>query len=246
MTDFKVIPVIDILNSETVHAIKGERDKYKPLETDLTKSSNPLDLMSAIQKTYSLNEFYIADLDSIIKNEPNIKLINQILQNEDLNLMLDPGIKSLDDLELFVSTIKIDQLIFGIETIKSLDIISRGIERIGRDKLIVSIDLYKGKIISEVPEIKCMNPIQIVKELNDFNIKKIILLDLFRVGQKLGGIPNLYLKIKNIFRGNILVGGGLKNYNDIKKFYENRFSGVLVGTAIYDGTIKPKDIKNLL
>jgi len=246
LTDFKIIPVIDILNSKTVHAIKGERDKYKSLETNLTNSSRPLDLISAIQKIYSLNEYYIADLDSIIKNKPNIKLINQVLKKENINLMFDPGIKNLDDLELFLSNIKIDRLIFGIETIKSLDIISRGIEMIGRDNLIVSIDLYKGKIISEIPEIKHMNPIQIVKELNEFDVKNIILLDLFRVGQKLGGIPNLYLNIKKIFIGDILVGGGIKNYNDIKKFYENQFSGVLVGTAIYDGTIKPSDIENLI
>ena len=32
MKKFKIIPVIDILNSEVVHAVKGEREKYKPLK----------------------------------------------------------------------------------------------------------------------------------------------------------------------------------------------------------------------
>ena len=37
MNNFKIIPVIDILNSKAVHAKKGERTKYKTLKSNLDK-----------------------------------------------------------------------------------------------------------------------------------------------------------------------------------------------------------------
>ncbi|MFX0104936.1 MAG: HisA/HisF-related TIM barrel protein, partial [Candidatus Hodarchaeota archaeon] len=75
-------------------------------------------------------------------------------------------------------------------------------------------------------------------------IETIILLDLHRVGQKFGGIPPLYLDILRNFKGDVFVGGGIKDYRDLLNYKENNFSGVLIATALYDGTIKIERIKN--
>ena len=51
MSQFEIIPVIDILNSKVVHAVKGERSKYKRLRSYLFNSSNPKDIIK-ITKEY--------------------------------------------------------------------------------------------------------------------------------------------------------------------------------------------------
>ena len=53
MKKFKIIPVIDILNSKAVHAVKGEREKYKPLKTVLIKSTDPVEITKQL-KSYLL------------------------------------------------------------------------------------------------------------------------------------------------------------------------------------------------
>ena len=50
------------------------------------------------------------------------------------------------------------------------------------------------------------------------------------------------MDILHNFNGDILVGGGIKNFKDILDYKEKNFSGVLIATALYDGTI---DIKKL-
>ena len=102
--------------------------------------------------------------------------------------------------------------------------------------------MFKGRIISNIKEFRGQKPIKLVKILNDMNVKEMILLDLFRVGQKLGGIPSLYLEVRNQFQGNILVGGGIKDLNDIVLLYNHNFSGALIGTALYDGSIKINEL----
>ena len=87
---------------------------------------------------------------------------------------------------------------------------------------------------------------EIVRKIEDLGAINIILLDLFKVGQKIGGIPALYFKIRDVFNGEILVGGGIKNIQDIEEYKSNNFSGALIGTALHDGSIKIEELRSFL
>ncbi|MFX1303936.1 MAG: HisA/HisF-related TIM barrel protein [Promethearchaeota archaeon] len=243
MTRFKIVPVIDILNSNVVHAKKGERNRYKPLKSYLFQSSNPVEIIRIIKRKFNFNEFYIADLDSILKKAPNFQILNEILEISDIDVIVDPGITDLKDLLQF-SKFKIKSLILGLETIKNFKLISQSLEVLNQDNIIISIDMFKGQILSNAKDIKNQNPIMLIKKIESLGIKTIILLDLYRVGQKIGGIPPLYLDILDNFNGNVFVGGGIKNYRDLLKYKQKNFSGVLIATALYDGTINIKELKN--
>lgn len=236
MCNFKIFPVIDILNSTAVHAIKGERDNYQPLKSPLFNTSEPFEIVRNFKEKYNIKQFYLADLDAIIKQKPNFRILKKILEIENIKIIVDPGIKSINDLKKYLE-FEIHSIILGLETIQKIKTIKESFKIFNKNKIIISIDMYKEKIISKINKLKKLTPLTIVRNLEKMGIKTIILLDIFKVGQKIGGIPPLYLKIKKNFNGNILVGGGIKNLNDVLLYYEMGFSGVLIGTAIYDGTI---------
>lgn len=242
MSKFRIIPVLDILNSIAVHAIKGERDKYKPLKSEILNTSDPLEIFKLLKHKFHFNEIYIADLDAIINKKPNLKLLSKILEIPNLKVMLDPGIIEKEDI-LIYSKYKLNKLILGLETISNLKVIEEGITTMGQNRLSISIDMYKGKIISNLKELKSQNPLNFVKVLKKLDVKEIILLDLFRVGQKVGGIPSLYLKFRYQFRGDILVGGGVKNFNDLEMLHNHEFSGVLIATALYNGSLNIDNLR---
>ena len=104
--------------------------------------------------------------------------------------------------------------------------------------------MYKEKIQSNVKKLKSKNVLHVIQSVEEYGINEIILLDLFRVGQKMGGIPPLYLEIRKKFDGSILIGGGIKDFNDLLMYQKNTFSGVLIATALYDGSIDIKKLKN--
>ena len=244
MKKFRIIPVIDILNSEAVHAVKGEREKYRPLKSVLIKNSDPLEIVKEIQKKTSINDVYIADLDAILRREPNCPLLSKILKIPDIKVMIDPGIILAPNIAEYASY-DLDSLILGLETIQNLGVISDCLDIIGSNKTIVSIDMYKEKILTNIKEIKNQSPIEITKKIGMLGIKKIILLDLYKVGQKIGGIPPLYLEILKQFKGQIFVGGGIKDIRDIELYKRNNFSGVLIGTALHDGTIEIEKLREI-
>jgi uncharacterized protein related to proFAR isomerase len=41
----------------------------------------------------------------------------------------------------------------------------------------------------------------------------------------------------------VFVGGGIKNLNDILDYKEKNFAGILIATALYDGTIGIENLK---
>lgn len=242
MKKFKIIPVIDILNSRAVHAIKGDRENYKPLKSNLFETTNPIDIIKTLNNKYNFNEFYIADLDSILKQKLNIQILKQIGNIESVKTIIDPGIVTHEEIENFTQ-INFRALILGLETINNLETVNKSLEFLGSDRVIVSIDMYKGKILSNAKEFKNYPTLDVVEKIEMLGVKELILLDLFRVGLKLGGVPQLYKDILQNYNGNIYVGGGIKNLNDILQYKEEGFSGVLIATALYDGTVEIEKLK---
>lgn len=244
MNKFKIIPVIDILNSKAVHALKGERTKYKTLKSYLFDSSDPVEIIREIKNNLNFHEFYIADLDSIINKAPNYQILKEILEISGVEIILDPGIVDFTEIQNF-TMFRIKSLIFGLETLKSFNIINQSLQILSQNNITISIDMYKERILSKAKDIKKQTPLDIIKKIESLGIKNIILLDLFRVGQKIGGIPPLYLEILHNYNGNILVGGGIKNFNDVLEYKDQNFSGVLIATALYDGTIDIEKLRYL-
>jgi phosphoribosylformimino-5-aminoimidazole carboxamide ribotide isomerase len=243
MNQFRIIPVIDILNSQAVHAIKGEREKYFPLKSVLINDSNPTRIAIKLKNEYLFKEFYIADLDAILQRKPNTKILSKILDIPGVEIMIDPGIKTKKNAEKYFK-LNLKSLVLGLETLSDLKVISECLNLFNTNNIVVSIDMYNEVIQTNIKEIKDQDILEIISKIEDLGVVNIILLDLFKIGQKMGGIPALYLKVRESFSGEILIGGGIKNIQDIKDYKRNNFSGVLIGTALHDGSIKIEELRN--
>ena len=61
----EVIPVIDLMGGEVVHARRGERAAYRPIETPLAVGSAPAAVLSGLLGLFPFRKVYVADLDAI-------------------------------------------------------------------------------------------------------------------------------------------------------------------------------------
>ena len=245
MNRFRIIPVIDILNSQAVHAIKGEREKYKPLKSVIINGSNPTRIALKLKNEYFFNELYIADLDAILQSKPNITILSKIIHISGVEIMIDPGIKTKEEVEKYFK-LNLKSLILGLETLRDINVIRERLKLFDTNKVVVSVDMYNGVIKTNIKEVESVVILEYYYLHAALGVVNIILLDLYKVGQKMGGISALYLKVREQFNGEILVGGGIKDIQDIKEYKSNNFSGVLIGTALHDGSIKIQELRNVL
>ncbi len=243
----RIIPVIDILNSKVVHGIQGERDKYYPIKSVISNSANIIDIIDKFVNLFGFKELYIADLDAITKNIENFNYLNEILKIYDIDIMIDAGISNIKRArKILVHNIK--NLIIGTETLTSVNFIKelQSVLKNDQTNLIISVDLYKNNNISKCKEIKGLNALEIIKYFEQFDINEFIILDLFRVGSKLGGVSEIIYEIINETNSKIITGGGINSIKDIQNLIKIQVDGVLIATALHNGAITPSEINSFL
>lgn len=238
----KIIPVIDVLNGIAVHGIRGERQQYKPLKSLLCSSFKPTDIAYAF-KLLGFDSLYLADLDAIIRNTVNYDMYQQITEKTSLNLMIDAGISNIKRTQKVLET-GTSKIIIGSETLKSLDFVEKCVNTFGEDKILVSVDQKGGKLLGTTQTITSLDPVSFAKKLEGLGVRKIILLELDRVGSENG--TNLTL-IRNVLEKTelkLIVGGGIRNMQEIHELSSLGVSGALIATVLHNGKVAVEDLKS--
>ncbi|OFV68726.1 MAG: phosphoribosylformimino-5-aminoimidazole carboxamide ribotide isomerase [Candidatus Syntrophoarchaeum caldarius] len=239
MGAFRVIFVVDILNGTVVHAIKGERENYHPIHhrSRIVDTSDPVNVIKVVNP----HETYVADLDAIMRvsaPRSNSPIIACIREETNTSVILDMGIRSVDDLE-FASSIS-DFVVIGTET-ATYDVIEAAS---GMDAF-VSFDMKNHKIITRDSRLR-ISPYRLIEWTNTLNLAGIIILNLSNVGTKRGFDIGFLEKIVEISEHPIFLGGGVRCVDDLRLLEEIGVEGALVATAIHDGTIPCKLIQDPL
>lgn len=232
----KIIPVLDIKEGIVVHGVAGEREKYRPI-SGLAASSNPVEIASTFQKLFSVDEIYIADLDAITMKGSNLEIITEIKENTSLKILLDYGIRSVNEIEPLLK-IGIDSIIIATETMKDLDMMAEAI-RMFNNRIVGSLDLKLGMPISSNPDISKADPLEITKQFEKMGLSRLIILELSLVGTSKGPIHDVLVEISKETSMSVISGGGVRYRQDLVDLHKIGVQEALVATALHKGNIKP-------
>jgi phosphoribosylformimino-5-aminoimidazole carboxamide ribotide isomerase len=237
----KVIPVIDVLNGVAVHAVRGKRKEYQPLKSILCMSADPVEVAKALAG-FGFSELYVADLDAIMGGKTNFSFYRQVADETGLELMVDAGVADISRAENMVDNC-VSKVVIGTETLQDVNFIREAVEALGKGKVIVSLDIMDGKVLSKLNSAGKLQPIDLLRAVQKMGVNQVILLDLSRVGSGEGvNMPLLkealkYLNIK------VFVGGGIRDLRDLVALKDLGVSGVLLATALHTGKISPDELK---
>lgn len=225
-----VIPVIDLKGGVVVHARQGNRDAYRPIETPLSPSSAPADVVAGLLKLYPFRRLYIADLDAITGGSPDTTiLLDLAAQFPQLELWIDNGIANAA-----VAITWLDQgighLVIGSESQTDIKLLQtlRACPR-----TILSLD-FRGEAFQ--------GPSGILYN-TELWPNRLIVMTLARVGSNSG--PDL-TRLKSIIARagdrSIYAAGGVRDPSDLLALTDAGAAGVLVATALHSGKITAEDL----
>jgi phosphoribosylformimino-5-aminoimidazole carboxamide ribotide isomerase len=233
----QIIPVIDLLNGVVVHAKKGERQHYQPIQSLLTASSKPLDIVAALLEIYPFTQLYIADLNAIQKTEgaynTNYQVVEAIAQRyPTLTLWVDAGISN--DQELSVWQQLNVNLVIGSENFKCID--NYCSLNCHEKNFILSLDFmphgYQG-------------PVELLTS-NEHWPQDVIVMSLANVGTNQGANTALLGEILNRAKGfNVYAAGGIRGADDLAILKEMGVHGALIATSLHQKKISTKTIESL-
>lgn len=223
----QIIPVIDLLDGAVVHAKKGERQHYQPIQSLLAYSSKPLDIVAALIEYYPFQKLYIADLNAIQKRvainkaSNNFSVIESIAKYyPNLELWIDAGIRHQDDLNLW-STLD-SNLILGSENFTNLE-----------QYLSIKKQIHNPILSLDFMPNGYQGPAELLNDTNHWP-KDVIIMSLANVGSNQGVNTELIKKLnQDTANFNLYAAGGLRGVDDLNLLKHLGIHGALIATALH-------------
>lgn len=235
MSEFAIIPVLDLKGGAVVHAKGGKRAEYRPIDTPLGDARDPLGIARALVALTRSPVLYVADLDAIegVGNHFDLcRELSDILL--DTTLWIDAGFGDLSDCAFWLPLGT--TLVIGTESVVSLDDWNDLKLNIG-NSLVLSIDV--GREGFQGPEN--------IFTSSELWPHRVIAMNLPRVGTEEG--PDLDLLQNIVARAgacNVYAAGGVRNIADLDTVASLGAKGALLATALHDGSIGENEIAAFL
>ena len=230
-----IIPVIDLLNGQVVHAKMGNRTLYQPIQSQLCRSSDPLAICQALLELYPFKTLYIADLNAIQKQNseyPHHFSCIQTLQDNfpHLHIWLDAGISNTDELSIWEN--QPYTLVLGSENFAQLS--NYLLLKSQLKDFILSLDFFSDGF---------KGPTELLSQPEHWPTR-VIAMSLTNVGASIG--PNMaLLKTLQTNHSKLIAAGGVRHSNDLIILRQANIHAVLVASALHQGALNHAEISNL-
>jgi phosphoribosylformimino-5-aminoimidazole carboxamide ribotide isomerase len=222
----RCIFVLDLFNGNVVHAVRGERSRYRPIEESsrVVSTSDPLRVLEGIRP----KEVYLADLNRISGQGDNLEIVGEISRRA--STMADIGVSRREDLECLPERAL---PVLGTETATLALMQEAALKR----KIVLSLDMKSGAVFASDPEMAGAEPEGVLRRLNSVPAEAVILLVLDRVGTSSGLESEFLERAASISDHDLILGGGVRGMEDLDALGEMGFAGALVATAVHNGQI---------
>jgi phosphoribosylformimino-5-aminoimidazole carboxamide ribotide isomerase len=243
----ELIPVLDLLRGQAVHARHGTRQKYQPVQSVLLpgRVGDAVALARAYHTMMGAWRCYVADLDAIEGWAPQTKLIQAMADSDHgfgEGLIVDGGVTTPRAAEALLRA-GATTLAVGLETLRGFAELRAIVGAVGGDRVIFSLDLLDGRpiqrrtgrVASEEAVV-----IELAARAADAGASAVLVLDLVQVGSE-AGPRNLELidGLKRLLGVPVYAGGGVRSEEDLELLEQAGCDAVLVGSAIHNGSISP-------
>ena len=228
----QIIPVIDLLGGAVVHARMGARAQYRPIETPLSPTSAPLDVVRGLLALHAFTSLYIADLDSIAGRAGHAQTLGAIREAfPALAIWLDNGAADAGSVARTLAT-GVAQVL-GSETQADAALVTRFAHD---SRVILSLD-FRGDTFQGPPALLA-TPANWPQT--------VIAMTLAKVGSGAGPDMARLAGIKAAAGGRaVYAAGGLRHADDARVLRAAGIAGALVATALHDGRLTAADLASL-
>jgi phosphoribosylformimino-5-aminoimidazole carboxamide ribotide isomerase len=240
----RVVGVIDLKDGTAVHAVRGERERYRPVRSVIGgDDGDALALARAFRAELGLDELYVADLDAIVGDGDNSASIGALAR--DARVMVDAGVSEPAGAQALLE-LGAHRVIVGTETLTGPDALDRLLAELPDGALVLSVDLREGRLLSPDPQLAGLPALDALARLHRAGLREAIVLDLARVGSGAG--PDVEL-ISDIHAAHpdleLLAGGGVRGVDDLRALHAAGAAGALVATALHSGVIGARELAEL-
>lgn len=235
----RIIPAIDILNGKCVRLTKGDYNTQK------IYNENPLEVAKYFEDN-GIQYLHLVDLDGAKSNQIiNHKVLYEIASKTNLTIDFGGGLKRRKDLEIAFEN-GANQVTSGSVAAKNPIEFLSWLTEFGSKKIILGADCLNRKIATHGwLENSELDVIEYISNYVSKGITTVICTDISKDGMLQGTSNELYSAILEMTKVNLIASGGVTTIADLELLKNIGCEGAIIGKALYEGTIKIENLRDI-
>lgn len=238
---FQVIPAIDIQGGKAVRLRQGRAEQATVF------SDFPLEVARRFASG-GASMLHVVDLDGAFTGRPvNFEIIRRIVSGVGVPVQVGGGIRNFDIASRHLGA-GVARVILGTSIVRDLEEVLR-ITKAYPGRVAAGIDAKDGFVaIRGWVEVTGVKAVDLARRMEQTGISCFIYTDILRDGMMAGpNFPSIREFAKGLSTPVIASGGvsGLADVEELRKLEADGVCGVVIGRAMYDGSIALGDVLRL-
>ena len=226
----QVIPCVDIQSGRAVRLYEGDPDR------ETVYFDSPL-AAARHWVTLGAGFLHLVDLDAATGRGENRAVIAEIVRELGVPVEVGGGVRDRAAAQSLL-TAGVARVVIGTAAVRSPKLVAELIAEYGPERVVVSLDARglevatHGWAAGSGVSVGDLTP-----RLAEAGLRTLIFTDVTRDGTLRGLDRDLMRQVRGLWRGELIVGGGVADTNDVRLLAEEGIEGAIVGRAIYEGTL---------
>ncbi len=229
----KIYPAIDLLQGKVVRLYQGDYDQATIYGAD------PLEQLRKFEDA-GVELVHVVDLDGAREGTPvNLPIIEKLVENSGVKIEVGGGIRNVEKAGTYLN-LGVERVVIGTVAVSDIEEARRIIETFP-GRVMLGIDVAGERVaLRGWRELSNFTIGELIDVYRRFPVRGIIFTDISKDGTLEGVSYEALKRVLDISPFPVVASGGVSTIEDIEKLLEiksPKLEGVIVGRAIYDGSL---------
>lgn len=235
---FTIYPAIDLRGGKVVRLKEGDPARMTSYSDDPAEMARKWLSMGAAW-------LHVVNLDGAFgeNDKANRSALESILKLG-ARMQFGGGMRSLDAIENAIG-LGVSRVVLGTIAIEQPEVVKAALKKFGAEKIAVGIDARDGfTSVRGWKDDSKTSAIDLALHMRTFGLRTVIFTDIRRDGLGSGlNIPSTR-ELAEVSGLDVIASGGVYTLDDVIAARDAKLSGVIIGRALYEGTIDLKEALN--
>ena len=235
---FTIYPAIDLRGGKVVRLQEGDLARMTAYSDDPSE-------MARRWLDAGARWLHVVNLDGAFgeSEDVNRSALEAILKL-DARVQFGGGLRSLEAIA-YAFDLGVNRVVLGTIAIEQPDVVANALTRFGAERIAVGIDARDGLVrVRGWKDNSGVSALDLALQMRSMGLRTVIFTDISRDGLGSGLNIAASLKLAEASGLDVIASGGVKVMGDVIAARDAGLSGVIIGRALYEGTIDLREALN--
>lgn len=229
----KVFPAVDILDGTCVQLVQGNRENAVRYGDPVSRAKEWLEEGADALHVINLNGAFGAA-------ERNVSLIKEIIRSTGAEIQLGGGIRSTADAAGWLDA-GVERVIIGTLAADNPDAVTEIADEYGKEAVMAGVDARNGNVVVRGWEETAGDLITMARLFEEKGAGSLLFTNVDVEGLCSGIAEEPVRRLKEAVNIPVIASGGVTTLQDVRILREMGVKGIVLGSALYKGTITLKE-----